>query len=456
MDRPVEKHCQSDACPHGFAPIGSPSAKEMRHNHNNENGDPGLLCDYLPEIAESDAYYDPAGNCFRCLTPPDENGACHGIAFAFESAEQAKRMFAGEELGYMYHGTSLGHPTVRAFEEMMTAGESGGRSGYDTLATASGMSALHLFYMQMKLMTGKDEIILCPAVYGGVFHHLVDHLQRAAGFTVHVVRDLRYPEAWTHYANERTIGIHIETPSNPRGDVLDIALCSQIAEKNHILCIVDNTVATYALQKPLELGAHAVINSVTKGVNGRTLCLGGTITARKELMSELRAEMGTGIRPVMDSRVAQTMLEGLRTLPDRMQKYSQNAIRLASFFASHPCVKSVQFSFLPLPGNNYSIARRQMSGGGGLLSFEVRGGEAEAWGVLNALRRVIHAPHIGHTDTLAIHPRTTTHSKVPPDLQDILGITESLIRVSAGIESDAGLERVKDDFDQALRKGVCA
>lgn len=395
--------------------------------------------------------YDPRNDQYRSLVPPVKQGVYHGIAFGFKNAGHAARMFTGEELGFMYHGTSLGQPTVRKFEEAMTEGEAGGCSGYDTLATASGMSAVHLFYLHMRRMTGKNEIILCPAVYGGVYHHLVDHLQKACGFIVHEMTELFHPELWASYVNTKTIGIHIETPSNPQGFVFDIAGCAWIAQQMKTMLIVDNTICTYALQKPILLGADAVINSVTKAVNGKTLALGGTITARAEIMKELRAGMGAGIRPVMDARVAKIMLDGLSDLPERMERYSENALELAVRLEQHPCVKRVIYPGLP-SHPQYELAKRQMTKGcEGLLAFEVRGGKRAAWKVLDYLRHVIHAPHIGHTKTLAIHPRTTTHSKVPSKMQNILHITPGLIRVSSGLESRKELEEVKKDFDQALR-----
>jgi O-succinylhomoserine sulfhydrylase len=333
----------------------------------------------------------------------------------------------------------------------MTEGEAGGHSGYDTLATASGMSAIHLFYLQMRYMTGKNEIVLCPAVYGGVYHHLVDHLQKASGFVVHVMKNI-FPKTWKQYVNEHTIAIHIETPSNPCADIFDIIEYAKLAEETKTMLVVDNTIGTYALQRPLLVGADAVINSVTKAVNGKTLAEGGTITAGADIMKELRMNIGTGIRPVMDSRVAEVMLKGLKNLPERMERFSENALFLAGWLEQHPYVKRVLYPGLS-SNPHYKLAKRQMPKGcGGLLAFEVHGGKRGAWETLNYLKKVIHAPHIGHTKTLAVHPHTTTHSKIPPDMQDLFGITPELIRVSSGTEGRRELAEVKQDIDRALTK----
>lgn len=397
--------------------------------------------------------YDYRRDKYLSLVPPNRRKEYEGIAFGFKNTAHAVRMFAGEEWGFMYSGTSLGQPTVRKFEEAMTAGEADKHAAkFDTIATASGMSALHLFYLHMRLMTGKNEIILCPAVYGGVYHHLVDHLQEACGFVVHVMTDLLHPENWASYVNKRTIGIHIETPSNPQGLVFDIAGTAWVARKMNTMLIVDNTICTYALQKPILLGAHAVINSVTKAINGKSLALGGTITAQKEIVSELRAGMGAGIRPVMDARVAKIMLEGLKDLPERMRRYSENALELAEWLSRQGGIRRVLHPQLNGPRSRELVERQMSKGCGGLFAFEVAGGERAAWKTIDALKRVIHAPHIGHTKTLAVHPRTTTHSKVPPKMQDMLGITPGLIRVSSGIESRKELQEIKKDFDSALKK----
>lgn len=406
-------------------------------------------------------YYDPNDNEWGCLVPPDEEGFCAGVVFRLPSPEETMQMFAGEKTGNMYHGTSDGQPTVRQFGRFMTGAEAGIRAPlYDTYEVASGMTAITLLIFQLAKTTKKNEFVLSPAVYGGVYHHLLENLSER-NIIFRIVEDPFDCDLWRRCITEKTVALLAETPSNPCADVLDIIQLGKLAREMNVFLVADNTVNTPVLQRPLELGADFVWESCTKSIGGFAEGLGGTITGPIEFMRTLRKEWGTGMRPVMDPLRAKAFIKSLDTLHPREHQRSKNGLKLAECLAMHQKVKSVSYPFLsplykkvsPKQKRNYEIAQQQMFGGGGLLYFEVDGGRKEAWNVLRSFTKVIPAVHIGFSQTLASHSRTSTHYWVPDDVKDRLGITESGIRISLGHEpSDFFEKHILPDFDEALKK----
>lgn len=387
---------------------------------------------------------------YSCVVPPMPDGTYEGIAFAFPDCQTATNAFQGKIRRYMYHGTNEGNPTVREFEKKMTVGEASHASHrYDALASASGMAAIDILTRQL-VLPGK-EVVSSPFVYGGIYNYFANYLPMM-GASCHFVEKPNNTHSWEAAISERTAFLFLETPANPTSFVFDIAAISAVAKNAGVPLVVDNTVPTHALQKPLQEGADIVIVSTSKGVNGASNGLGGVIVGIRDFIQITRDSWGATVRPVMDSRCAKVMLQGLETLEWRMQRSSANALKIAEWLARQSKVKLVNYPLLS-PKPFRKIVERQMPNGAGpLLSFEVNGSWIEAWKWLDETNRLILAPHIGHSKTIVIHPATTTHWRVPCDMQAKLGITSSLIRMSVGTENDAELDLLFEEMEQLFAK----
>ena len=409
--------------------------------------------------------YDPRRDSYGSLVPREKDGFYGGIAFS-GSARELAEIFAGEKDGYAYHGLSLGNPTVHKFETLMAAGEldvlpkrafslpdlSHFICHNNALATASGMSAIDLLVRFLCNLKGKREFVSSPKIYGGTYNYF-DTLVPTMGVTCRFASDPHDLGTWESLINKHTAFLFVETPSNPHADIFDIRALASLAQEYGIPLIVDNTIATYALQTPLGLEADIVVVSASKAVNGRSEELGGVIVANdKDLIIELRNTWGVGVRQVLGPRAAQTMIRGMESLKGRMQKYSRNALELAKLLESSQKVEWISYPFLS-SHPAYDIAKRQMSGGSLLMGFTLKGTLGEARYFTDTLVErgaVKQAPHIGHTQTLVIHPASTTHARVPEEKRKEMGITDSFIRVSVGIESPKEFQKVLQAFDDAF------
>ncbi|MFN5004519.1 MAG: trans-sulfuration enzyme family protein, partial [Bacteroidota bacterium] len=239
--------------------------------------------------------------------------------------------------------------------------------------------------------------------------------------------------------------IFVETPSNPALDIIDLEWLGKLANKHHLILNVDNCFATPYLQNPAKWGAHIVTHSATKFIDGQGRVIGGAIVGKKELIKEIRFfARHTG--PSMSPFNAWVLSKSLETLAIRMEKHSENALTIAKYLERHPKVEYVKYPFLT-SHPQHSIAKKQMRLGGGIVSFEVKGGIDAGRNFLNKLKMVSHSANLGDTRTIATHPASTTHSKLTDVERAAVGITPGLIRISAGLEN---VEDIVKDIEQAL------
>ncbi len=370
--------------------------------------------------------------------------------FSFESAREGAEVFAASRGGFIY--TRLGNPTVLVLEAKIGALE-GARYKLDhpdrtvsTLTFSSGMAAISSALMAF-LRSG-DTLLAGDVVYGCTEDLFLTVLPRYGIRVVSVdTTDLGEVERALE-TNERVRGVYLETPTNPLMGITDIPAVASLARGLHAGChvLVDNTFATPFLQRPLELGADTVIHSTTKYIGGHGNVIGGAVvTTDDELRDQLfhlMKDLG-GCPSPFDSWLVNT---GLKTLPVRMRQHCHNAQRVAEFLEVHPKVRRVLYPGLPsFP--QYALAGRQMSGFGGILSFELEGGYAAAEAVMDNVRLFTLAVSLGCVDSLIEHPATMTHATVPAEIRERIGISEGLVRLSVGIEEVDDLIR---DLEQAL------
>ncbi|MDX2008032.1 MAG: PLP-dependent aspartate aminotransferase family protein [Meiothermus sp.] len=355
--------------------------------------------------------------------------------FAYGSFERGVRLFGGEEAGYVYG--RVGTPTVRALEEKLASLE----GAEDAVAFGSGMAAVSA--LMNTLLRAGDEVIYLAPLYGGTEGYFLESLTKF-GVTV---TDGGSLETLPTKISPRTRLIYFETPTNPTLRVYDIAAVAQIAQAHRVMTAVDNTFATPYLTRPLELGIDVVIHSATKYIGGHGDALAGLVAGRKELMDAIRGEGLRHLGGTLGSFEAFLMLRGLKTLPLRMEAHCEGAAKVAGYLAKHPAVKRVHYPGLPShPG--HPVAKRQMRHFGGLVSVELHSQEAAAV-FLNSLELFTQAVSLGDVESLATHPATTTHQILPPELREAHGVTDSLVRMSVGIEDP---EDLIADLEQALAR----
>ncbi len=372
---------------------------------------------------------------------PDPQTGAHVVpiystsTFAYGSFARGERLFAGEEAGYIYG--RIGNPTVRAFEEKLASLE----GAQDAVAFASGMAAISA--LCNTLLAPGDEIVYLAPLYGGTEGYFLETLTR---FGVRAT-DAGSVENLPGVISESTKLVYLETPTNPTLRIYDLWAVAQIARPKGILTVVDNTFATPYLTRPLEYGIDVVLHSATKYLGGHGDCLAGVLAGPKELMEAVRAE---GLRHIGGSLGAfegYLMLRGLKTLPLRMEAHCLGAAKVAEYLSSHPAVRRVYYPGLPShPG--HEVARRQMQGFGGLVSIELESKQAAAI-FLDALRLFTQAVSLGDVESLATHPASTTHQLLPPETRQAHGVTDTLVRLSVGIEDPDDLIA---DLEQALNQ----
>jgi cystathionine gamma-lyase len=343
----------------------------------------------------------------------------------------------GVHKGFEYSRTR--NPTRDALEGCLAALE-GGRHG---LAFASGLAATDAI---LHALSAGDHVVYCDDVYGGTFR-LFDKVFRRHGVEFTAV-DMTDPASVERALRPSTRLIWIETPTNPMLKIVDLAAVAAIARARGVRTVVDNTFATPFFQRPLALGIDIVAHSTTKYLNGHSDVVGGAVvTSDEEIHAGLRFVQNAvgGVPSPMDAFL---VLRGLKTLHVRMQRHEENAFRLARFLAAHPQVERVTYPGLP-EHPQHALARRQMSGFGGMLTFVVRGGLPAATAFLRAVRVFACAESLGGVESLVEHPAIMTHASVPPETRRRLGIDDGLVRVSAGIESG-------DDLVADLDRGLAA
>jgi methionine-gamma-lyase len=358
--------------------------------------------------------------------------------FAFKSARHGAEIFAGEREGFVY--TRLGNPTQAALEREIAFLE----NGEDALATSSGMAAITV--VCLTAMKAGDSMVAAKTLYGGT-HLLFRKTLPDLGIKVRQV-DPTNPDEVRNAIDETTRLLYIETPSNPTLEIVDIALMAQIAHDAGALLVVDNTFATPYYQRPLNLGADIVIHSATKYIGGHGDTVAGLIVGPKEFIQRARSEVNRDLGACISPFNAWLLLRGLKTLPIRMERHSENAMRIAQYLSFHPKVNWVRYPGLRTHPQ-YELACRQMDGFGGMIAFEVKGGRRAGEILMNSVKLMTLAVSLGDVDTLIEHPATMTHSTYSPEELEELGITEGMVRLSVGIED---VNDLIEDLRQALRK----
>jgi Cystathionine beta-lyases/cystathionine gamma-synthases len=347
----------------------------------------------------------------------------------------------GVHQGFEYSRT---HNPTRFAWERGVAGLEGGSRGF---AFASGMAATATL---LELLDSGDHVIAMDDLYGGSFRLFERIRRRSAGLDFSFV-DLTDPAAFEAAITPKTRLVWIETPTNPMLKIVDIRAITEIAHGHGLLVVVDNTFASPILQRPLELGADIVVHSATKYLNGHSDMVGGMVVVGDnaelaERMAFLQNSCGA-VQGPFDSFLG---LRGLKTLHLRMRAHCENAQALAEFLEGHPAVEQVIYPGLP-SHPQHELARSQMSGFGGIISFTLRGGPEAAKRFCERTRIFTLAESLGGVESLVNHPAIMTHASVPPEKRQRLGITDSLVRLSVGVED---VDDLRADLDGALREGA--
>lgn len=349
-------------------------------------------------------------------------------SYVFGSAQEAADRFSGEQPGNVY--SRYTNPTVRNFEERIAALE----GAESAVGTSSGMAAI--LSTCMALLQSGDHIVCSRSVFGTTTVLFTKFMQKF-GVTTTYVAPTDY-QAWKAAFTPATQLVFVETPSNPLCDVIDIQALADLTHAHNALLVVDNCFCTPALQRPLEFGADLIIHSATKYIDGQGRCLGGVVAGPKALVGEVVGFIRSA-GPSMSPFNAWIFLKGLETLRLRMEAHSRNALALAQWLNEHPKVERVFYAGLPShPG--HELALKQQSAFGGVLSFRVKGGRAEAWRLIDATRILSLTANLGDTKTTIVHPATTTHGRLTPEQKLEAGISENLIRLAVGLEDIADLQ----------------
>lgn len=333
-------------------------------------------------------------------------------------------------------------PTAAILEERLAALE----GGEAAITAASGSQAL--FNLIFTIARPGDNVVTSLNIFGEGYKQAAAIFPERCNVEFRFVKDPALPESWDAEIDRRTRLVWVETPSNPCLFVTDIAAVAEVAHAHGVPLLVDNTTATAALQKPMELGADIILLSITKFLAGNATVLGGAIVGPEALVEDIRWNTTEFVGAIMQPFDSWMTLQFLETLSLRMERHSANAQKVAEFLAAHPKVERVNYPGLRTHPQ-YDLARRQMKAGGGLLSFVVRGGMPSAATVIDAFQLITHAVTFGTSRTICMHPPTITHEHMTPEERAAAGIDDGLIRLSVGLE-DA--EDVIRDLNQALAK----
>jgi cystathionine gamma-lyase len=348
----------------------------------------------------------------------------------------------GEHKGFEYSRTR--NPTRDALEGCLAALE-GARHG---LAFASGLAATDAI---LHLLEAGDHLVCCDDVYGGTFR-LVDKVFRRHGVEASWV-DLTDPANLERAMRPRTRLVWIESPTNPLLKLVDLDAVAALARARGARTVVDNTFATPFFQRPLQHGIDLVCHSTTKYLNGHSDVVGGAVLTSDGELHQRLAFLQNAVGAVPSPMDSFLVLRGLKTLHLRMERHADNAMRLARFLEGHPQVERVAYPGL-LSHPQHALARRQMTGFGGMLAFVIRGGLPAARAFLGAVRVFTCAESLGGVESLVEHPAIMTHASVPPETRERLGIADGFIRVSCGIEhADDLVEDLERGFAAAKRAG---
>lgn len=357
-------------------------------------------------------------------------------SFVYDKAEDMAAAFEDDSLDVNIY-SRFKNPTVDEFVNKIVQLE----GAEDGVATATGMAAV--FASFMTFLSAGDHVISASAVFGSTHSILTKYLPKW-GITSSYF-DMTKPEEIEALITPQTKMLYLETPSNPGLDIIDLQLVGDICRKHNLLFVVDNCFATPAVQQPIKYGAHLVLHSATKFIDGQGRVLGGVVVGPKDLVYQLYLFIrNTG--PSLSAFNAWTLSKSLETLFIRMDAHAANALALAQHLEGHAKVSRVKYPFLP-SHPQHAIAIKQMSNGGGIVSFEVKGGIDSGRKFLNALQMLSMTNNLGDSRSIASHPASTTHSKLSEAERQSVGITPGLIRISVGLEH---IDDIIADIEQAL------
>ncbi len=357
-------------------------------------------------------------------------------SYVFRTAAEAAARFNETEKGNIY--SRFTNPTVRCFEERLAAME----GGDSCVGTASGMAAI--LATCMALLKSGDHIVCSDSVFGSTIGLINRYLVKFGVEVTYVRPDDN--NAWRNAMKDNTKLLFLETPSNPLSVIADIRAIADIAHANDAYLIVDNCFCTPALQKPFEFGADLVIHSATKFLDGQGRCVGGAVVGSKQLVGTDVFNYIRSAGPSMSPFNAWVFLKGLETLELRMRAHSAAALELANWMQQQSGVVKVYYAGLE-SHPQHALARRQQSGFGGIIAFEVERAREGAWAFIDATRLMSITANLGDTKTTITHPASTTHARITPAERERAGISEGLLRISVGLEN---LDDLKADIQRGL------
>ncbi len=356
--------------------------------------------------------------------------------YVYDTPETAEKRFMGEDDGYIYG--RYGNPTVSMFEERVALLE-GAEACY---GVASGMAAV-FGALACQLKAG-DHVVSSKALFGSCYQVITQILPRF-GITYTLV-DGGDLVAWQEAFTPQTKCVFLETPSNPTLDIIDIVAVCEIAKKAGATVVVDNIFATPILQKPLKMGADVIVYSGTKHMDGQGRVLGGAIVSTKAFKDDLLKPFLRHTGPSISPFNAWVLLKGLETMKLRVEAQSNSAESVAQHLGATKIVSRVLYPFLD-SHPKMTLAKKQMSMGGTMVTFEVEGGKAKAFDVLRRLKLVDISNNLGDAKSLMTHPASTTHRNIGPEARAMMGITDGMLRLSVGLED---IKDILDDVKQAL------
>lgn len=356
-------------------------------------------------------------------------------SFVFQDSDQMAARFSEEEEGYIYSRYS--NPNVDEFVRKMADLENA-ETGW---ATASGMAAI--FTTFAAFLKQGDHVVASRSLFGSTHRLFTEVFPKWGIQTTYVsTQDV---SSWEEEIQPNTRMIYLETPTNPGLDIVDLKAAGDLAKRTNTILVVDNCFATPVNQRPLDFGAHLSIHSATKFIDGQGRGMGGVILGSNEHIEIIKA-FARHSGPALSPFNAWNFSKSLETLSLRVEKHNENALEIATRLEAHPRVKNVRYPFLP-SHPQYEIAKAQMSGGGGLVSFEIDGGLSAGKKFLDSLELLSLTANLGDTRSIAVHPASTTHSKLTEEERLAVGITSGLIRISVGLEH---VEDIWEDIVQAL------
>jgi len=357
-------------------------------------------------------------------------------SFVFKSAAEAAARFSNQQPGNIY--SRFTNPTVTMFEQRLAALE----GAECCIATSSGMAAI--LSTAMGLLKSGDHVVCSAGVFGATVQ-LFGTILKRFGIDTTFVSGTEIP-AWQAAVTPATRLFYVETPSNPLTEVYDIAALAAVAHRAGALLAVDNCFCSPALQRPLEFGADVVIHSATKYLDGQGRVLGGAVLGKKEVVYEGVLGFLRTAGPTLSAFNAWVILKGMETLNIRLQAQCASALKLAQWLEQQPQVARVYYPGLP-SHPQHALAMKQQKSGGGIVSFDLKGGKDVAWRVIDHTRLLSITANLGDTKTTITHPASTTHGRITPEARAAAGIGDGLLRIAVGLEN---LEDIQAD----LRRGL--